>query len=387
MAMDVGAAQTGKQGTPRPEMNVTPLVDVVLVLLIIFMVLTAMMNDHFWVHVPEKDQKDQQNIEEQASDDEAPIVVTRQPQRPDPDQPGRLSRQRVPRAPQAHAGRARRAAHLLRRAGRRLVRACHAGPRSRARRRRGAHRRGHREVAGLSARDSASRRTFRNETVTTVSSQRRGRNELGAATDSRCPLGPERRQRGAGIPFDAPEDFKLQTLLLLVAVCAPVPALTAAQLGTGDPVTPSTAEPAAPDPRRWPESGKGTPDRRRQAAGQAQGRRAQPSAARCRRERRAGARRRRRAAPDGAVLPAPDGAVLAGPTAASCPGPTAAARAPGDGGAAAQAEDPFAAKPLEPGADRHTGIRGRILDAQDRAAAAARRPSSRAARTTRPAPP
>jgi biopolymer transport protein TolR len=76
VAMDVGSAATGKKGRHKPEMNVTPLVDVVLVLLITFMVLTAMMNDHFWVHVPEKDQKDQQNIEEPTSDDDAPIVVT-----------------------------------------------------------------------------------------------------------------------------------------------------------------------------------------------------------------------------------------------------------------------------------------------------------------------
>ena len=74
--MDVAAQGTGKKGRHRPEMNVTPLVDVVLVLLIIFMVLTAMMNDHLWVHVPEKDQKDQQDTEEEQSDDDAPIVVT-----------------------------------------------------------------------------------------------------------------------------------------------------------------------------------------------------------------------------------------------------------------------------------------------------------------------
>jgi biopolymer transport protein ExbD len=74
--MDVGASAGAKKGRHRPEMNVTPLVDVVLVLLITFMVLTAMMNDHFWVHVPEKDQKDQQNTEEQAADSDAPIVVT-----------------------------------------------------------------------------------------------------------------------------------------------------------------------------------------------------------------------------------------------------------------------------------------------------------------------
>ena len=72
MAFDVA----NPRARVRPSMNVTPLVDVVLVLLIIFMVLTAMMNDHFWVHVPEKEQKDQQETEEQASKDEAPIVVT-----------------------------------------------------------------------------------------------------------------------------------------------------------------------------------------------------------------------------------------------------------------------------------------------------------------------
>ena len=76
MAMDIGAPHAGKKGRARPEMNVTPLVDVVLVLLITFMVLTAMMNDHFWVHVPEKEQKDQQNTEQKDSNEEGPIVVT-----------------------------------------------------------------------------------------------------------------------------------------------------------------------------------------------------------------------------------------------------------------------------------------------------------------------
>jgi biopolymer transport protein ExbD len=103
--MDVGAAAT-KGGRHRPAMNVTPLVDVVLVLLIIFMVLTAMMNDHFWVHVPEKDQKDQQNTEETQSDDDAPIVVTvnksgliqiNQDVYPDKDFPERLRRMLVAR--------------------------------------------------------------------------------------------------------------------------------------------------------------------------------------------------------------------------------------------------------------------------------------------------
>ena len=75
MGMDVGAVQGGKKGRHRPEMNVTPLVDVVLVLLIIFMVMTAMMNEYFWVHVPEKD-KQAETPPEEPSEAEAPIVVT-----------------------------------------------------------------------------------------------------------------------------------------------------------------------------------------------------------------------------------------------------------------------------------------------------------------------
>ena len=75
MGMDVGA-HGGKKGQARPEMNVTPLVDVVLVLLIVFMVLTASMNESFWVHVPEKDKQDQQDEPEDDDPDKAPIVVS-----------------------------------------------------------------------------------------------------------------------------------------------------------------------------------------------------------------------------------------------------------------------------------------------------------------------
>jgi len=54
MGMNVGAPSAGKKTNARPEMNVTPLVDVVLVLLIIFMVIMPLMPAHFWVHVPDK---------------------------------------------------------------------------------------------------------------------------------------------------------------------------------------------------------------------------------------------------------------------------------------------------------------------------------------------
>ncbi len=76
MAMDVEApGKKGKKGRAKPEMNVTPLVDVVLVLLIIFMVLTAALNEHFWLHVPEKDKNAE--IEPPPPDDPnaLPIVV------------------------------------------------------------------------------------------------------------------------------------------------------------------------------------------------------------------------------------------------------------------------------------------------------------------------
>jgi len=76
MAMDV-QAPVGKKGRAHPEMNVTPLVDVVLVLLIIFMVLTAAMDEQFWVHVPEKpkDEPEQQQ-DDPGSENDLPIVVS-----------------------------------------------------------------------------------------------------------------------------------------------------------------------------------------------------------------------------------------------------------------------------------------------------------------------
>ena len=68
MGMSVG--QRGAR--VAPQMNVTPLVDVVLVLLIIFMVVTPLMTRQFWVHVPKK-------ADEQAQppdDAKAPVVLS-----------------------------------------------------------------------------------------------------------------------------------------------------------------------------------------------------------------------------------------------------------------------------------------------------------------------
>jgi biopolymer transport protein ExbD len=55
MAFEVGGG--GKRGV-RPSMNVTPLVDVVLVLLIIFMVVTPLLVKQFHVHLPPQQQAD-----------------------------------------------------------------------------------------------------------------------------------------------------------------------------------------------------------------------------------------------------------------------------------------------------------------------------------------
>jgi biopolymer transport protein TolR len=58
MAINIGAPK-GKPGRAQPSMNVTPLVDVVLVLLIIFMVITPLMARQFWIHLPTPVDKNQ----------------------------------------------------------------------------------------------------------------------------------------------------------------------------------------------------------------------------------------------------------------------------------------------------------------------------------------
>lgn len=75
MGMDISVGG-GKKGRSRPEMNVTPLVDVVLVLLIIFMVVMPALNRFFWIHLPPR--IDAEHIEPPSSDSD-PIVVTVNP--------------------------------------------------------------------------------------------------------------------------------------------------------------------------------------------------------------------------------------------------------------------------------------------------------------------
>jgi outer membrane receptor protein involved in Fe transport len=148
-----------------------------------------------------------------------------------------------------------------------------------------------------------------------------------------------------GRPLDMRTILSSLAAIILLAIVA---ARAGGQSSASDPVEPlpgETPEPAAPDPRRWPER-KPVPPVRPKA----------PSAEKV---------------ADGGVVQTPsapgDGGALdadGGPT-------TADAGVPASDGGAADAEggvpappppDPFAAKPLEEGADRQTGIRGRIVD-------------------------
>ncbi len=72
MGMSVGG---GGKRRVSPEMNVTPLVDVVLVLLIIFMILAPVATQAFAVRLPPKDDDKQQELE-QANDPNKPLVLT-----------------------------------------------------------------------------------------------------------------------------------------------------------------------------------------------------------------------------------------------------------------------------------------------------------------------
>ena len=71
MAISVGTS-SGK--TVTPQMNVTPLVDVVLVILIIFLVVTPLLSKNFWVHLP-KQEKEEVTPEELHQDPDPPLVL------------------------------------------------------------------------------------------------------------------------------------------------------------------------------------------------------------------------------------------------------------------------------------------------------------------------
>jgi len=70
VAMNLG----GKGKSVSPQMNVTPLVDVVLVLLIIFMVVTPLLTKTFWVHTPKQEKKEVEK-QELDQDPNPPLVM------------------------------------------------------------------------------------------------------------------------------------------------------------------------------------------------------------------------------------------------------------------------------------------------------------------------
>jgi len=73
MGMSVGNGR--RKGRVQPEMNVTPLVDVVLVLLIIFMILAPIITEAFVVRLPPKDDDKQEELD-QVNDPNQPLVLT-----------------------------------------------------------------------------------------------------------------------------------------------------------------------------------------------------------------------------------------------------------------------------------------------------------------------
>jgi biopolymer transport protein ExbD/biopolymer transport protein TolR len=72
MAMTVGGGGSDKR-LVSPNMNVTPLVDIVLVLLIIFIVITPQLNKRLWVHTPKQEKKELD--QPQPPDPNPPLVL------------------------------------------------------------------------------------------------------------------------------------------------------------------------------------------------------------------------------------------------------------------------------------------------------------------------
>jgi biopolymer transport protein ExbD/biopolymer transport protein TolR len=74
MGASLGGMGTGgkKKDSSTPTINITPLVDVVLVVLIIFMIVTPMVTKTFWLNLPPKDK----NEEPPPPSDNKPLVMT-----------------------------------------------------------------------------------------------------------------------------------------------------------------------------------------------------------------------------------------------------------------------------------------------------------------------
>jgi biopolymer transport protein ExbD/biopolymer transport protein TolR len=79
-AVSVPPGKSKGRSTPAPNINVTPLVDVILVVLIIFMMVTPMMMKTFWLNVPKaaQENKVEEKPPEPAEVDDAkkPLVMT-----------------------------------------------------------------------------------------------------------------------------------------------------------------------------------------------------------------------------------------------------------------------------------------------------------------------
>lgn len=71
MAVNLSTGKS-KKDSATPNINVTPLVDVVLVVLIIFMIVTPMMTKTFWLNLP-KEEKDKTPPKQS---DAKPLVMT-----------------------------------------------------------------------------------------------------------------------------------------------------------------------------------------------------------------------------------------------------------------------------------------------------------------------
>ncbi|HKO53389.1 MAG TPA: biopolymer transporter ExbD [Polyangiaceae bacterium] len=71
MGMSIGGSSK-KKSTSTPSINITPLVDVVLVVLIIFMIVTPMMTKTFWLNLPPRNE----DKVEPVPNDNKPLVMT-----------------------------------------------------------------------------------------------------------------------------------------------------------------------------------------------------------------------------------------------------------------------------------------------------------------------
>lgn len=77
MGMTVGSGGgKSKRQRPVPVMNVTPLVDIALVVLIIFMVIVPMMEKSFWLNVPKKERESKDKPAEPQDPNDGPLVMT-----------------------------------------------------------------------------------------------------------------------------------------------------------------------------------------------------------------------------------------------------------------------------------------------------------------------